>query len=111
MYRGKLELIIDVLEACRKEGSTTSVMNAGRLNMTQFKSLVNLLQREGYVECHTAKPKTSPCRRKRIPFDRVRYRLTEKGIFLLKASAPLLALKQKLYPSKSTFRVVAVNGI
>ncbi len=108
MKRGKLEQIIDFLGACRKDANTTSVMTAANLNMTEFGSLVELLQEEGYLECYPAKPKSPPSRRKYAVYNRVRYRLTEKGMLLLKSSAPLLELKQKLYPPKRTLNAISV---
>lgn len=109
MKRGKLEQIIDLFEACRKDANITTVMKSCRLNLFDFRLLLNMLQEEGYLGCYPAKPKTSPGKRKYRVYKRMRYQLTEKGICVLKASAPFLELKQKLYPPRRVLSAITVK--
>ena len=109
MGRGKLEQIIDVFEACRNDASTAGLMKTCHLNRFAFRTLLHLLQEEGYLNCYPTKSEITIDTPSDQSYKRAHYRLTEKGKILLELSTPMIELKRKLYPSRRPLNVVTVK--
>lgn len=93
--RGAAELMIEILEACKKGTNISAIIHHHSISMEALKPLIASLCQEGYITWYPAKPKTPPCRRKNSVFTRKRYQTTEKGLELLKAISPLVELINK----------------